>query len=284
MLTSSVIFLPLWSPILTFATWAGVAKSHNNDTLSLGKVFASYLFIVLLATPLTQILIALPSFAGAMACFQRVQNHLVGKEREDNRLPSARQQESLNGRVRGKDTSESAGSGSDEKATSEFIEKPSAQPSTSSLNENTIAIVRGGFSWTGSDDPVINIAEWTVDRGSFTFVTGPVGCGKSTLLKALLGELSAFQGTVQTNYTGVAYCDQTPWIPNETVRNIITGHSSLDEQWYYAVIHACVLEPDLAAWSHGDQTLAGTQGISFSGGQKQRLVRASLTEPCMPLG
>lgn len=268
---------------MTFATWAGVAKSHSNDTLSLGKVFASYLFIVLLATPLTQILIALPSFAGAMACFQRVQNHLVGKERQDNRLPSARQQESLSGRVQRKGASDSAGSGSDEKATFEFIEKPSPQPSpqpsTSSLNENTIAIVRGSFSWTGSDEPVINIAEWTVERGSFSFITGPVGCGKSTLLKALLGELSAFQGTIQTNYTGVAYCDQTPWIPNETVRNIITGYSSLDEQWYYAVIHACVLEPDLASWSHGDQTLAGTQGISFSGGQKQRLVRASLAEP-----
>lgn len=219
-----------------------------------------------------------------MACFQRVQNHLVGKERQDNRLPSARQQESLSGRVQRRGASDSAGSGSDEKAIFEFIEKPSPQPSTSSLNGNTIAIVRGSFSWTGSDEPVINIAEWTVERGSFSFITGPVGCGKSTLLKALLGELSAFQGTIQTNYTGVAYCDQTPWIPNETVRNIITGHSSLDEQWYYAVIHACVLEPDLASWSRGDQTLAGTQGISFSGGQKQRLVRASIIEPSIPCG
>lgn len=257
---------------MTFATWAGVAKSNNNDKLSLAQVFASYLFIILLANPLTQFLVALPSFAGALACFQRVQNHLNGKERQDNRLLSAQQQMSLNGGVKEKKNHSSSSSGSEEKTAFEFIEKPSAQASTSSLNDNIIAIVRGSFSWTAADEPVINISEWKVEKGSFTFVIGPVGCGKSTLLKSLLGELTAFDGTIQTNYSSVAYCDQTPWIPNATVREIITGNSPLDEQWYYAVMHACVLEPDLASWSHGDQTLAGTQGISFSGGQKQRLV------------
>lgn len=266
---------------MTFATWAGVAKSNHNETLSLGKVFASYLFIMLLASPLTQLLIALPAVAGSAACFQRIQNHLVGKERQDNRLTSPRQAKSFAGGTKKRRVILTFSSSSEDKVTSEFEEKPSTHPSTSSLREDTIAAVRGSFSWGGSDEPVISIADWTIAKGSFTFVTGPVGCGKSTLLKALLGELSDFQGTIQTNYTGVAYCDQTPWIPNDTVRNIITNHSNLDEQWYYAVIHACVLEPDLATWPHGDQTLAGTQGISFSGGQRQRLVRKTAQSNCL---
>lgn len=277
-----VIFLPLWSPILTFATWAGVAKAGSNDNLSLAKVFASYLFIMLLAGPLTSFLIALPAVAGAVACFQRIQDHLNGKERQDNRVQSGQKQchSTITSTDREKDGSANV-SIVEEKAGSVFVEKPSTHPSTVSLDENTIAVVKGSFSWQEASEPVINVSEWTVERGTLTFITGPVGCGKSTLLKSLLGELSGFDGTVHTNYSGVAYCDQTPWIPNETVRNIITGNSpneDVDEAWYRTVSSACALGQDFANWAHRDETMAGSQGIAFSGGQKQRLVSIA-TEP-----
>jgi ABC-type bacteriocin/lantibiotic exporter with double-glycine peptidase domain len=88
-----------------------------------------------------------------------------------------------------------------------------------------------------------------------------------------LGELSTFEGTIRTNYSGVAYCSQNPWIPNETVRYIITGGANFDNSWYRAVIKACALEKDIRDWPNGDDTEAGSTGISMSGGQKQRLVR-----------
>lgn len=163
-------------------------------------------------------------------------------------------------------------SGSNDNIGSELTPKQSNGNPAASMEDNIIATVKGTFSWSKDSDPVITIPNWNIERGTFTFVVGPVGCGKSTLLKTLLGELSSFDGTICTRYSGLAYCDQSPWLPNETVRNIITGHAQFDDAWYQTVIGACALTPDFANWSEGDETVAGSQGISFSGGQKQRLV------------
>lgn len=241
---------------------------NNNDALSLGKVFGSYLFIVLLATPLTQLLIALPALLGSMACCQRIQDHMNGKERQDSRnKPVETAAVELPSDEPEKPATPTESNSSDDNASTAIAEKSAA-----SIKDDCIASVKGRFCWAEGTDPVFNVPDWNIKRGTVTFVVGPVGSGKSTLLKALLGELSAFEGTLRTNYSGAAYCDQTPWIPNETVRRIITGHSVVDEAWYQAVIHACALNQDLAKWPNGDETAAGSQGISFSGGQKQRLV------------
>lgn len=148
----------------------------------------------------------------------------------------------------------------------------SSAPSSIIMEKGFIASVHGKFSWTEEEEPVLDIEEWNIQRRTLTMVLGPVGCGKSTLLKALLGELGGFKGTIRANFSGAAYCDQSPWIPNDTVRNIIIGGSDWDEAWYQRVIHACALEHDLLTWPKGHDTVAGSQGISMSGGQKQRLV------------
>lgn len=147
--------------------------------------------------------------------------------------------------------------------------KPSSLPP---LDEHTIASVQGKFSWTGETEPVLDINRWDVERHALNLVTGPVGCGKSTLVKSLLGELTEFQGTVRTTYSGVAYCSQTPWIPNRTIREIITDGAEPDESYYRSVLKACALEKDIRRWANGENTSTGSNGISLSGGQKQRLV------------
>lgn len=144
--------------------------------------------------------------------------------------------------------------------------------SRQALDENTIASVQGKYRWTAEAEPVIDIAEFNVPRHKFTVVLGPVGCGKSTLLKSLLGELSSFEGTIRTAYSGVAYCDQAPWIPNDTVRNVILGGGELDEFWYRRVTKAAELDHDFTTWPRGDETLTASKGLAMSGGQKQRLV------------
>jgi ATP-binding cassette, subfamily C (CFTR/MRP), member 1 len=136
-----------------------------------------------------------------------------------------------------------------------------------------IAHLHGKFPCSADTPPIIDIDELNIARGALTMVLGPVGCGKSLLLKAFLGELDSFDGMVWINNTGIAYCDQSPWIPNDTVRNIILGSSDWDAVWYQKVIKACALEQDITTWPDGENTTAGSQGISMSGGQKQRLVR-----------
>ncbi|KAL8369750.1 hypothetical protein RB595_000201 [Gaeumannomyces hyphopodioides] len=261
-----LIAAPIVSPILAFGIFAGLAARGDGGSLDVATAFTSKSLLVLISTPLSAIIIAVPILAGSVTSFGRIQDFLNGKEREDNRLNACLHS--------GVDASPHSSAqcgvdGSDNGAVSD------------PLPQDVIASVQGRFSWKEDSKPVINIdPEWRIRRGAFTLLSGPVGCGKTTLLRALLGELSGFDGQIRTSLvSGVAYCSQSAWIPNETVRQVVTGSTDdgdheLDEAWYRAVIHACALEPDICAWPNGEDTLAGTMGISMSGGQKHRLALA----------
>ncbi|KLU87012.1 hypothetical protein MAPG_06018, partial [Magnaporthiopsis poae ATCC 64411] len=264
-----LIAAPIISPILAFGIFAGLAARGDGGTLDVATAFTSKSLLVLISTPLSSIIIAAPILAGSVTSFGRIQDFLNGKEREDKRL--------------------NAGLQTDVDATPSSSVEHSVAGNNNGLASDPlppeiIASVRGRFSWKEDLSPVINIdPEWQIRRGAFTLLFGPVGCGKTTLLRALLGELPAFEGQIRTSFvSGVAYCSQSAWIPNETVRRVVTGGSTstdddddeFDEAWYRAVIHACALEPDIGAWPNGEDTVAGTMGISMSGGQKHRLAIA----------
>lgn len=87
---------------------------------------------------------------------------------------------------------------------------------------------------------ILNIS-LAVPRGSLVIVCGPVGSGKSSLLQGLIGEMRKTSGEVRfgtlvlwANWRGcahnrspggsVAYCAQTPWIQNTSVReNVVSS-------------------------------------------------------------
>lgn len=242
--------------------------------MNISRAFTSYALFILVNKPLSDIIIALPMIATSVASFGRIQEHLNGKQRVDIR------------------TNISSSTNDDEKLSkppSEHLEKVqdshespeegflSENLSTPQVNEKSsagevIASLQGKFSWKVDEKPVIDINELVIYRQNFTMVVGPVGSGKTTLLKCLLGELSDFDGTIQIDHSRVAYCAQNPWLPNDTVRNIIAGLGDIDESWYHTVVKACALEQDIRDWPLGDETVAGAKGISMSGGQKHRLV------------
>ena len=47
-----------------------------------------------------------------------------------------------------------------------------------------------------NDETIINKANFSIDSGSFIFITGASGSGKSTLLKSLYGALKPKQGRI----------------------------------------------------------------------------------------
>lgn len=47
-----------------------------------------------------------------------------------------------------------------------------------------------------NDDSIINKANFSIDTGSFVFITGASGSGKSTLLKSLYGALKPIEGSL----------------------------------------------------------------------------------------
>lgn len=68
-------------------------------------------------------------------------------------------------------------------------------------------------------------------------------------------------------HNGVAYCASATdiWIPNGTIRDIITAFGKvnpIDEERYHQVIRACALDPDLDNFPAGDLTglLSGCTG------------------------
>ncbi|TVY44829.1 ABC transporter, partial [Lachnellula subtilissima] len=72
-------------------------------------------------------------------------------------------------------------------------------------------------------------------------------------------------GSISISSKRVAYCSQSPWLPNATVRQIICGvpeASCEDALWYKTVLHACAFDEDVAKLPSLDDTLIGSRGIS----------------------
>ncbi|KAJ5642156.1 oligomycin resistance ATP-dependent permease yor1 [Penicillium lividum] len=109
-----------------------------------------------------------------------------------------------------------------------------------------------------------------VKRGELLAVIGGIGSGKSSLLSALSGDMRKVRGTLKF-HSDRAYCPQTAWIQNATVRDNILFGAPYDAAWYDKVITACQLRRDLQILSNGDSTEIGERGINVSGGQKQRI-------------
>lgn len=122
--------------------------------------------------------------------------------------------------------------------------------------------------------------------GKLNVVIGATGSGKTSLLLALLGEMQIESGQVYlpkhkrsiragTNVArleeNVAYCAETLWLMNGTIKSNILFGSSYNEARYNTVIRAYALDVDLKRMTKGDETQVGEKGVELSGGQKQRV-------------
>ncbi len=129
---------------------------------------------------------------------------------------------------------------------------------------------------------------FTLERGTFTVITGRVGAGKTTLLRALLGLLPHDGGEMFWNGQRVddaarffvppraAYTAQAPTLLSATLReNLLLGLPD-DPAVLDRAIHRAVLEHDLTALPAGLDTPVGTRGVRLSGGQVQRAAAARM--------
>ncbi|KAF8434986.1 hypothetical protein L210DRAFT_3551531 [Boletus edulis BED1] len=148
-----------------------------------------------------------------------------------------------------------------------------------------VRIVDADFTWDGPptryEDPnmqpvdMANIfalrgVDMEIPRGKLVAIVGAVGAGKTSLLQGIIGEMKRITGTVELGGT-VAYCAQTAWIQNATIReNICFGRPFEEDRYWKAVRDSC-LESDLQMLPSCDLTEVGEKGIPLSGGQKQRI-------------
>ncbi|KAJ7259774.1 ABC protein [Mycena rebaudengoi] len=123
----------------------------------------------------------------------------------------------------------------------------------------------------GTPFQVHNI-DMAIPRGTLSAIVGRVGSGKSSLLQGLISEMRLVGG--EFSFSGrVAYCPQSAWIQNATLRDNVLFGQPFDEDRYWQVMEDACLLPDLQLLADGDLTEVsiGEKGINLSGGQKQRV-------------
>ncbi|KAF5559536.1 multidrug resistance-associated 1 [Fusarium napiforme] len=271
--TSAIAQVPLlMSPVAAFALFQGVA-SNSGETLDATRLFSALSLIILLAQPLFFMFEVILDMSAALGAFERIQTFLAQESRRDSR-----QQESV-AEFHGPDQ------GNRDSIEMQILREPSS-PSTanSSMREVVIQVSDANISWS-EDRVILRDLSFTVGRNQLVLLLGPVASGKTTLLKALLGEVPYITGSIEANSKGIAWCEQSPWLLNRTIRENIIGYSHFDPVLYHAVIKACDIEKDFRQLPQGDSTVIGSKGLALSGGQKQRvaLARAVYSKPRVAL-
>ena len=265
---------PVIAPVLTFAVFAAVSmKGSDGTTLDTSKVFTSLSLFALLAEPLASLIMAMMAFAGSLGCFDRIQEFLMMSEHVDKRIKSHPDYDSLNASSTGGNSAIST-TWTEKSISTTASERPLMPFTRPGGGGDAVAVEDGSFGYHADKDALISAIQAKIPRGKFTMIVGPVGCGKTTLLKALLGEVPALGGSIKYLGNDIAYCDQSPFHMNGTVRESITAFSELDDRWYSTVVKACALTEDLRQMQLGDCTRIGSKGVALSGGQSQRVALA----------
>lgn len=235
---------------------AGIYWTTWRDGLDPVTVWPAIAYMRLVAGPFVSLFSVYPKLTAIAARFQRIQDFLNLPEPEDKREIMAVSPDTT------------AGSGKD------------GSPTRSS------AIRFRGVYVDARDHshPVLEGVELEVAIATLSMVVGSVGSGKTVLLKTILGEAQASRGLVQLNSAKIAFCDQTTWLPDVSIRNAIIGESPIDEDRYAEAIAACSLDHDIEQLSQGDGTMVGSNGSNMSGGQKQRIVSQLYPHQIAPLG
>ncbi|TQN65415.1 ABC transporter atnG [Colletotrichum shisoi] len=255
------------APIVTFAVYVIISVFWKNGTLLPAQAFASIALIGLLTTPVVTFIQLLPMIVQSSAWFDRIQDFCNYGPR-----PAT-----LGGRRNSAVTSPSS---TGINLLPLMTTEGGGRPADSPHQPYAVSFRGNSFGWK-KDQAVLHDLTVDIPRNAVTVVIGPVGSGKSSFLGATLGELVPMSLPTAVPAVGnspekggAAYCSQSPWLENGTIRQNILGVSLYDPKWYDAVISACGLAPDLRALQKGDYTLFGSKGVNLSGGQKQRIALA----------
>lgn len=238
------------APFTTFLVYEIIAAVKKDETVLSAQAFASLSLISLLTSPLLTFCQALPTFFQAVSCFDRIDAYL-------SKQPASMFASPL--------SSQSLAFPPDQTELGNLGPPPVSTGTIISFSHADIA-------WSRESKLVLQDLSLVI-RPGFTAITGAVAAGKSTLLWSMIRETTLKRGSMTPQIlSGVAFCSQTPWVMNETIRENITGGLDFDQKWYDYSVSCCGLEEDLARMPGGDQATAGSNGSSLSGGQRQRVV------------
>lgn len=259
------------TPAVTLCAFAIAQLLSGGQQFQAVTAFTSLSLLVIMINPIAELVTAVTNLASALSCLDRIQEFLQKEPLKSTPhlgLPLCE--------------NDGVGPGTD-LARTEMTHEPAISTSISlaqfepprpeNIASPLIRVVGGVFGYE-DDKAILKDINIQVYPSSLLLVVGPVGSGKSTLLRSLLGETRIIAGTLEcVAPKQFAYCDQEPWILNTSIKQNILGVNAYDDERYQRVLDACQLRRDLDELPMGDETMAGSKGMSLSGGQKARIVR-----------
>lgn len=150
------------------------------------------------------------------------------------------------------------------------------------------------FTYPGAEKPALKAVSFTVPYGTTFGILGRIGSGKSTLLKLMTRILEPeanqiLYGTIDITTIAIdqlrklfGYVPQESFLFSDSIKNnILFANPDLSDDELQNIIQIAGLEPDLALFPQGIETVVGEKGLTLSGGQKQRvsIARALAVNP-----
>jgi ATP-binding cassette subfamily C protein len=152
--------------------------------------------------------------------------------------------------------------------------------------QGQVALNNVSFRYPGMSATVLNDVDLVVTPGEFVAIVGPSGSGKSTIVRLLLGFEKPEAGSVTYDSKDLATLDaravrsqigvamQNAAVTGGDILSAIRGDWPLTEAQAWAAAEKVGLADEIRALPMGMRTLLGDNAVTFSGGQRQRLVLA----------
>ncbi len=170
--------------------------------------------------------------------------------------------------------------GSDETKATKVRQTSVDMAGRETVEEAVIELKDAWIGPAGHPQAILQGINLRILRSKVIALIGPISCGKSTFLQNLIGEGTISHGAVIVAKSKWAFCDQSPYLVNATIRENVIGPNAYDQKWYQAVVEACQLLDDFGQLAAGDETVVGSDGMNLSVGQRHRvaLARAAYTQ------
>ncbi|KAF4151823.1 hypothetical protein CNMCM6069_003024 [Aspergillus lentulus] len=242
------VSLPIFASMLSF-----IVYSVSGHELTPWVVFSSLSIFNSLRVPFNLLPVVIGQLTDAWASLHRVEGYLLAEEHQENIIWDPNAEWAIEARQ-----------------ASFTWEQTCTQTTENGMGKSSRAA--GTKSPDMAEGPPFTLQDisLSIGRNELVAVIGTVGSGKSSLLSALAGEMRQTGGIV-TMGAARAFCPQSAWIQNATVRDNILFGKEMDRKWYDQVIEACALRADFDMLPSADETEVGERGITLSGGQRQRV-------------
>lgn len=167
----------------------------------------------------------------------------------------------------------------------DYIEQQNQEVKEEWTLQNSIRVQDVTYYYPDTEEPVINGASLTIEKGKTVAFIGSSGAGKTTMVDIILGLLVPQKGVVmadninvhekpKTFHAQVGYIPQVIYLSDDTIRNNIAfgvKEEEIDEKAVLEAMEKAQLTEFVEALPNGLDTIVGDRGIRLSGGQRQRI-------------